>query len=82
MGGSSFGKIFKVTTFGESHGKGVGVIVDGVPAGMELSEKDIQPMLDKRRPGQSSLTTPRKESDTIKIFSGLFQGKTTGTPIM
>ena len=78
---STFGKIFAVSTFGESHCKGVGAIVDGVPAGMELTEEDIQPQLDRRRPGQSDLTTPRQESDTVTIYSGTEHGKTLGTPI-
>jgi chorismate synthase len=82
MGGNSFGKVFKITTFGESHGKAVGVIIDGCPAGIEISEADIQPELDRRRPGQSDLVTPRKESDQVEIFSGVFEGKTTGTPLM
>jgi len=69
-------------TFGESHGGGVGVIVDGCPPGLEISEEDIQKDMDRRKPGQSAITTPRKESDVIKIFSGVFEGKTTGTPIM
>lgn len=82
MAGNSIGKIFRVTTFGESHGKCVGCVVDGCPAGLSLSEKDIQADLDRRRPGQSKLSTPRKESDEIEIFSGVFEGKTTGAPIM
>lgn len=82
MSGNSFGLLFKITTFGESHGGCVGVVVDGCPPELELSEEDIQPELDRRRPGQSSITTPRKETDTIKILSGVFEGKTTGTPIM
>lgn len=82
MAGNSFGTLFKITTFGESHGGGVGVIVDGCPPGLSLSEADVQKELDRRKPGQSSITTPRKETDTIKIFSGVFEGKTTGTPIM
>src|SRR3984885_9501071 len=82
MPGNSFGQLFRITTFGESHGEAVGVIGDGCPPGLELSEKDIQPDLDRRKPGQSSITTSRKEEDTIHIFSGLFNGKTTGTPIM
>lgn len=81
MAGSTFGDLFKVTTFGESHGKGVGVIVDGVPPGIELGEEDIQKELDRRKPGQSEITTQRKESDAIHILSGVFEGKTTGTPI-
>jgi chorismate synthase len=78
---SSFGSLFRISTFGESHGKGLGVIVDGCPAGMALSEADIQVELDRRKPGQSKLTTPRKEADQVEIWSGLFEGKTTGTPI-
>lgn len=78
---SSFGTLFRVSTFGESHGIGVGCIVDGVPANLELSEKDVQPQLTRRRPGQSSLTTARNESDTISILSGTEAGKTLGTPI-
>lgn len=81
MGGNSFGKIFRITTFGESHGTAVGVVVDGVPAGMPLSEADVQRELDRRRPGQSFLTTPRKENDKVKILSGVFKGKTLGTPV-
>jgi chorismate synthase len=82
VAGNSFGQLFKITTFGESHGGAVGVIIDGCPPGLELSEEDIQPDLDRRKPGQSSITTPRAEEDKIKIFSGVFEGKTTGTPIM
>jgi chorismate synthase len=81
MSGSSYGSLFRVTTFGESHGGAVGAVVDGCPPGLELSESDIQPDLDRRKPGQSVLTTPRKEEDTISILSGVFQGETTGTPI-
>ncbi|GMR21446.1 MAG: chorismate synthase [Gammaproteobacteria bacterium] len=81
MSGNSFGKLFTVTGFGESHGKAIGCIVDGCPPGMELSEADIQPDLDRRRPGQSRYTTQRKESDAVEILSGVFEGKTTGTPI-
>lgn len=81
MSGSSFGKIFKITTFGESHGKGVGVVIDGVTPGIEIDEADIQYQLDRRKPGQSSITTGRKESDKIHILSGVFEGKTTGTPM-
>lgn len=81
MAGNTFGTAFRITTFGESHGEGVGVIVDGVPPGIELSEADIQPEMDRRKPGQSDLTTPRKESDTVTILSGVFEGKTTGTPL-
>jgi len=78
---NTFGNLFRFTTFGESHGKAVGVIVDGCPAGLELAEKDIQKDLDRRRPGQSSITTPRNEKDKIEILSGVFEGKTTGAPI-
>lgn len=81
MSGNTFGKIFKITTYGESHGVAIGVVVDGVPAGMPLSEADIQKELDRRRPGQSILTTPRAEKDRVEILSGVFQGKTLGTPI-
>src|SRR5438477_8081764 len=79
--GNTFGQLFRVTTWGESHGAGVGVVVDGCPPRLKLSEADIQPDLDRRRPGQSKITTPRKESDAIQILSGLFEGQTTGTPI-
>ena len=81
MAGSTFGKIFKITTWGESHGKALGVVIDGCPAGLELSESDIQPFLDRRKPGQSEITTQRNESDELEILSGVFEGKTTGTPI-
>lgn len=81
MAGSSYGTIFRITTWGESHGKGVGVVVDGCPAGLELSEADIQLYLNRRKPGQSKFATPRKEDDTVEILSGVFEGKTTGTPI-
>ncbi|URR36623.1 chorismate synthase [Thermosynechococcus sp. HN-54] len=79
--GNTFGHLFRVTTFGESHGGGVGVVVDGCPPRLELSEADIQKELDRRRPGQSRLTTPRQESDRCEILSGVFEGKTLGTPI-
>ncbi|MFO1241783.1 MAG: chorismate synthase [Rickettsiales bacterium] len=78
---NSFGRIFRFTTWGESHGEAIGCVVDGVPSLIPLSEKDIQPYLDKRRPGQSKYTTQRQEPDTVKILSGVFEGKTTGTPI-
>lgn len=78
---NSFGKIFKITTFGESHGVSVGVVVDGCPAGLEISVAEIQQELDRRRPGQSNITTQRKEEDEIIILSGLYENKTTGTPI-
>jgi len=81
MAGSTFGNRFKIMTWGESHGEGLGVVVDGCPAGLMLSEADIQEMLDRRRPGQSQFTTQRKESDTVRILSGVFEGKTTGSPI-
>jgi chorismate synthase len=81
MSGNSFGMIFKVTTWGESHGEAMGVVVDGCPSGLELSEADIQYELDRRKPGVSEITTERKESDEVKILSGVFEGKTLGTPI-
>ncbi len=81
MSGNTFGKKFKVTTWGESHGAAIGVVVDGIPAGMPLSEADVQRELNRRRPGQSILTTPRRERDKAEILSGVFQGKTLGTPI-
>lgn len=81
MAGNIFGSIFQVTTFGESHGAGVGCVIDGVPPGIELSNDDIQKDLDRRKPGQSDITTPRKESDAVEILSGVFEGKTTGTPL-
>jgi len=82
MSGNSFGKLFSVTTFGESHGKAIGCIVDGCPPGYKVSEKDIQPDLNRRKPGQSKYTTQRKEDDKVEILSGTFEGITTGTPIM
>ena len=81
MSGSTFGNHLKITTWGESHGAALGVVIDGFPAGMELSESDIQKYLDRRKPGTSSVTTPRKEDDKVEILSGVFEGKTTGTPI-
>ena len=81
MSGNSFGRIFTVTTFGESHGPALGCIVDGCPPGMELSESDIQGDLDRRRPGRNRHTTQRNEPDQVRILSGVFEGKTTGTPI-
>lgn len=81
MAGSTFGKMFTITTWGESHGKGVGVVVDGCPAGLKLEERDIQLDLNKRRPGQSPYCTPRDEADKVNIMSGIFEDKTTGTPI-
>lgn len=79
--GSTTGTIFKVTTWGESHGKAIGVIVDGCPAGLSLCEEDIQKVLDRRKPGQSKFTTQRQEGDQVEILSGVFEGRTTGTPI-
>lgn len=79
--GNSFGELFQITTWGESHGVGVGVVIDGCPPCISLSEKDIQPDLDRRRPGQSRITTQRKETDHVQIVSGTFKGKTLGTPI-
>jgi len=78
---NSFGTLFRITTFGESHGAGIGVIIDGCPAGVTVDAATVQAALDRRRPGQSDLTTPRKEADTVQIQSGLFEGQTTGTPI-
>jgi len=78
---NTFGQLFRITTWGESHGGGVGVVVDGCPPRLALTEADIQPDLDRRRPGQSKIVTPRKESDTVQILSGTFEGKTLGTPI-
>ncbi len=81
MSGNTFGESFRVTTFGESHGPGYGCIIDGCPPGMKLSETDIQVEMDRRKPGTSRFTTQRRESDTIQIMSGVFEGVTTGTPI-
>jgi chorismate synthase len=78
---NTFGQLFRITTWGESHGGGVGVVVDGCPPGLALTEADIQPDLDRRRPGQSRIVTPRKETDTVQILSGTFEGRTLGTPI-
>ena len=82
MAGSSFGTIFKVTTFGESHGIGLGAVLDGCPAGLSINEEVIQQYLNLRKPGQTKYSTPRKEQDRIRILSGIFEGKTTGTPIL
>ncbi len=79
--GNTFGKIFKLTTFGESHGPAIGGIIDGCPSGLGIDFKQIQEQLDKRKPGQSNITTDRKESDNVKFLSGIFEGKTTGSPI-
>ena len=81
MSGNSIGKSFTVTTFGESHGKALGCIIDGCPPGITISEQDIQVELDKRRPGSNAFTTQRSEKDKVQILSGIFEGKTTGTPI-
>jgi chorismate synthase len=81
MAGSTYGTIFRISTWGESHGKAIGVVIDGCPAGLELSEGDIQPFLNRRKPGQSIYSTPRSEDDMVEILSGVFEGKTTGTPI-
>ena len=81
MSGNTFGKIFKITTFGESHGTAMGCILDGCPPQIELTKEDIQNELDKRKPGQSDVTTQRKEDDAVEILSGVFEGKTLGTPI-
>lgn len=81
MAGSTYGTIFKISTWGESHGKALGVVIDGCPAGLELSQVDIQLYLNRRKPGQNNISTPRKEDDTVEILSGVFEGVTTGTPI-
>lgn len=81
MAGSTYGTIFKITTWGESHGKALGVVIDGCPAGVSLEESHIQRYLNRRKPGQSNITTPRKEDDTVEILSGVFEGRTTGAPI-
>src|SRR5437660_953684 len=78
---NTFGQLFRIMTWGESHGGGVGVVVDGCPPRLKLSEADIQPDLDRRRPGQSKIVSPRKEPDQVQILSGIFEGKTLGTPI-
>src|SRR5881398_3864645 len=79
--GNTFGQLFRITTWGESHGGGGGVVVDGCPPRVKLRESDIQPDLDRRRPGQSKIVSPRKEADKVQILSGTFEGKTLGTPI-
>ena len=81
MAGNSIGQLFRVSTFGESHGLALGAIVDGCPPGLALSEADLQPDLDRRKPGTSRFTTQRREDDTVRILSGVFEGKTTGTSI-
>src|SRR5918997_5176976 len=79
--GNTFGQLFRITTWGESHGAAIGAVVDGCPPLLALSEADIQPDLDRRAPGQSAIVTQRKESDTVRILSGVFEGRTLGTPI-
>ena len=81
MASNSFGKIFRYTTFGESHGPEIGCVIDGVPPGIKLTKEDIQSDLNRRKPGSSKFVTQRKEKDIVKISSGVFEGKTTGTPI-
>src|SRR4030043_1145411 len=81
MGGNSFGTLFKITTWGESHGEALGVVIDGCPPRMDLSNEDIQKELNRRRPGQGEGSSPRREQDRVEILSGIFEGKTTGTPI-
>ena len=78
---NTFGRLFRITTFGESHGPGIGVVIDGCPAGLPVADEQIQAALDRRRPGQSELTTPRSEADRVEVQSGIFRGETTGTPI-
>src|SRR5215813_3442904 len=78
---NTFGHLFRITTWGESHGGGIGVVIDGCPPRLSLTEEDIQPDLDRRRPGQSKIVSPRKEADRVQILSGTFEGKTLGTPI-
>ena len=81
MAGSSFGHIFRLSTFGESHGVAIGGVIDGIPSGHEVDITRIQKELDRRKPGQSAITTQRKESDTVEILSGIYEGKTTGAPV-
>ena len=81
MKGNTFGRLFRIVTWGESHGPAIGVVIDGCPAGLPLALEDIQRELDRRRPGQSDLASPRKESDAAHLLSGVFEGRTTGTPI-
>ena len=82
MTDNRFGKLYSFTSFGESHGPAVGCVVDGVPPRLPLNESDIQPYLDRRKPGQNRFVTQRKETDQVEIISGVFEGKTTGTPIL
>jgi chorismate synthase len=81
MSGSTFGTVFKVTVFGESHGEMIGMVIDGCPAGLNVDLDQVQAEMDRRKPGQSKITTQRKEADLVKFVSGIFEGKTTGTPI-
>ena len=81
MAGNSFGKLFKLTTFGESHGEAIGGVIDGCPAGLEVDFKAIQHEMERRKPGQSKIVTQRKEPDIVEFYSGIFEGVTTGTPI-
>ena len=81
MAGNSFGQLFRVSTFGESHGLALGAVIDGCPPGLELNEADLQHDLDRRKPGTSRFTTQRREADEVRILSGVFEGKTTGTSI-
>ena len=81
MSFNTFGRVFRFSTWGESHGPAIGALVDGCPPGLALSEADIQPWLDRRRPGTSRFTTQRREPDAVRILSGVFEGRTTGTPI-
>ena len=81
MAGSTYGNILQITTWGESHGAALGVVVDGCPAGLALDRDDIQLYLNRRKPGQSRISTPRKEADEVEILSGVFEGRTTGTPV-
>src|SRR5512136_1412623 len=81
MGGNSFGTLFKVTTWGESHGEALGVVIDGCPPRIDLSKEDIQKELDRRKPGEGKGSTPRRERDRVEILSGIFEGETTGTPV-
>ncbi len=82
MAGSTFGTIFRITTWGESHGKALGVVIDGCPAGLPLEEAHIQSYLDRRKPGRTGISTQRREEDAVEILSGTFEGRTTGTPLM
>src|SRR6266851_4032240 len=82
MAGNTFGQLFRIATFGESHGGAVGAVIDGCPPNIEITTEEIQKDMDRRKPGQSEITSPRKEQDLIHIFSGIVDGKTTGTPIL